>query len=825
MSGAPRRTLAWLRARPTLAAALICALVALLMFSPAMAPGRTLSTSDTFWFKTPWAGVRPHDLHRPANADIDDLPDQNQLYTQFLRREAPDVPLWNPYLMAGRPFEGNAQSAVFSIFTLPSLVLPFWSSLALVAALKLFLAAFGTFLLGRALGQRFAGALLAGLAFGLSLWMVTWVGFTAASVWALLPWLLLLTDRVVRRPGPGPVAGLALVVALQFFGGHPESSFHVLLATVAFFVFRVVAVRREGHDVSLGRTAGVFAGSLVLGALLAAVALLPFAELLFRSADAGQRASVSDASKLSGRFLLGFAMPDYWGRPTQTALVRFQFSRACYVGVLPLMLAVAAPLLRPNLARLALAGFGAACLAVAFGAPPLFDLATRLPLLDIAHNDRLIAIVLLCVALLAGWGLDDLTGERAPPRRRVALALAAAIAVLPVLWVVGTGKASLSVLGDAIDVAWGFAHPPGAGAADAGDIVRLAATIVFATFATAAVLLLFLRARGRLAAGTFAALAIGLTVADLFRAGMGQNPAIERRIAVQPTTGAIRYLQTRRPARFQGVGSVPANVLSMRYGLQEGGGYDLPIERRYDTLWRRVMSPEIPTQSGFFVALPLSLPRVDERRLRTLGLLGVADLLQSPRGPPLALPSLRLAYSGADARVYSSRQALPRAWVVGAQEVVAGGDAALRAIIRPGFQPLRAAVTERRIAGLPAAPATGAPAPAGAARLESIEPDRVRLHARADGPGPALLVVSDTDYPGWEATVDGKATPVQRVNYVLRGVRLAPGAHDVVFRFRPATWTAGWVLSLAALLTVAGLAGVELRRRRSTDPPARARAG
>src|SRR5439155_947074 len=83
-----------------------------------------------------------------------------------------------------------------------------------------------------------------------------------------------------------------------------------------------------------------------------------------------------------------------------------------------------------------------------------------------------------------------------------------------------------------------------------------------------------------------------------------------------PVTGAIRYLQGRRPARFQGVGgAVPSNVLSMRYGLQEAGGYDLPIERRYDTLWRRVMSPEVPTQSGFFIALPLSLPRVDERRL------------------------------------------------------------------------------------------------------------------------------------------------------------------------------------------------------------------
>ena len=48
---------------------------------------------------------------------------------------------------------------------LPAYVLPFWKSLAVMAVLKLCVAAFGTFLLGRALGMRFGGALLAGAVF------------------------------------------------------------------------------------------------------------------------------------------------------------------------------------------------------------------------------------------------------------------------------------------------------------------------------------------------------------------------------------------------------------------------------------------------------------------------------------------------------------------------------------------------------------------------------------------------------------------------------------------------------------------------------------
>ena len=54
-------------------------------------------------------------------------------------------------------------------YNLPAYVLPFWTALGWIAVLKLWVAAFGMFLLARALGMRFGGALLAGLVFALSL--------------------------------------------------------------------------------------------------------------------------------------------------------------------------------------------------------------------------------------------------------------------------------------------------------------------------------------------------------------------------------------------------------------------------------------------------------------------------------------------------------------------------------------------------------------------------------------------------------------------------------------------------------------------------------
>ena len=53
----------------------------------------------------------------------------------------PSAPLWNPLIMGGRPLLADAQSAVYSPFSVPSYVLPFWKSLGWVAVLKLWVAA------------------------------------------------------------------------------------------------------------------------------------------------------------------------------------------------------------------------------------------------------------------------------------------------------------------------------------------------------------------------------------------------------------------------------------------------------------------------------------------------------------------------------------------------------------------------------------------------------------------------------------------------------------------------------------------------------------
>ncbi|AKJ02061.1 Hypothetical protein AA314_03687 [Archangium gephyra] len=83
------------------------------------------------------------------------------------------------------------------------------------------------------------------------------------------------------------------------------------------------------------------------------------------------------------------------------------------------------------------------------------------------------------------------------------------------------------------------------------------------------------------------------------------------------------------------------------------------------------------------------------------------------------------------------------------------------------------------------------------ARVTETGLSRVEVALEACGPG--YLLLSDSHYPGWEATLDGAPVPVLRANAVMRAVRVPPGAHSVRFDYRPLSFRLGALLSVLAL--------------------------
>ena len=56
---------------------------------------------------------------------------------------------------------------------------------------------------------------------------------------------------------------------------------------------------------------------------------------------------------------------------------------------------------------------------------------------------------------------------------------------------------------------------------------------------------------------------------------------------------------------------------------------------------------------------------------------------------------------------------------------------------------------------------------------------------RVDAPEGGYLVLTDTFYPGWQATVDGTATNIVPAFHAFRAVPVSTGFHDVIFIYWP----------------------------------------
>ncbi|MBO0728070.1 MAG: YfhO family protein, partial [Acidimicrobiaceae bacterium] len=113
------------------------------------------------------------------------------------------------------------------------------------------------------------------------------------------------------------------------------------------------------------------------------------------------------------------------------------------------------------------------------------------------------------------------------------------------------------------------------------------------------------------------------------------------------------------------------------------------------------------------------------------------------------------------------------------------------------------------------------------ARLESGTPASVvsdsgdRVVVRLPSGASGRLILADTYYPGWTATVDGRKATIQRYDGYLRAVSIPPDAREVTFNYQPGWLGPGLTLSLAATAATAALAASPLllafRRRRRRE--------
>ncbi len=688
------------------------------------------------------------------------------------------LPLWNPYNGAGVPLLANYQSALVYPASWAGLVLPVGFALSVTAVLHLFLAGWGMWMFTGRAGLPTLGRGVSALAFGLSSYLVARLGtFPIVTAAAWIPWLMWAVLGGVRWGRPRDSAWTALFSGLLLLAGHAQTAWYGLLLAALFALYEAARARPSRWYVRLA----TLAGGAALGAGIAAFQLLPTAELMSIS----QRANGVDTARAMNfsyapARVLNLLSPDVFGNPGRGTYVTQGafFEDAVYIGLIPLVAAAAAVIgwLRRRGSQASAAG--------CWGTVPLWvGVAAVAFVLALGDYTPVFPFLFEHVPTFNLF--------QAPVRWHIwtVFALSALAGIGTQAW--GRGRwlffwTRLATAGSLGAVALALLLAPRLLPADlynmSGVVVLIDAVAYTGIVAAAAGALTLLQPdTGTVRHALWNLAVLAVVAADLGWAARDLNPTAPAvfydRLAAheERTNRAYWPAASADTVMFQKF--LPFK--DYRVALDNWQAFRASGLPNLNLLDRRALlndfDPLLPSHHVAYVNLIESSAQ-PEALLRAAAVDGVYD--ESGLLRPLAQPALAAWFPvslcwHADSTSLQTALADP-AWVPELQAHLLG----------PGGCPQ---------------PAPDTSAPGSVERVyRSSSGTEVEIAVVTDTGG--LLVLADTDYPGWTAAIDGQPTRILRVNGAFRAVEVPAGARLVRFEYRPAWLLPGAILSAAALL-------------------------
>ncbi|WP_194908560.1 YfhO family protein [Catenulispora rubra] len=339
---------------------------------------------------------------------------------------------WNPYGAAGSALGAIPDYAFYSPLSVPFYVLPDWLAPAYERLLEIVCSVGGGFLFLRRVSLSRPAALVGGLTFAGTGFMVAWLGFPQTRVAAFIPALFWVIERFIQERRPRDAALAALPVAALLLGGFPSVAGYTLLTGVAYALVRLVGEHRDNLR-RLVRPVLYLGGSLAAGFGLAFFQLLPFLRFFGTWLIQGRNQTPTQTLPVSS--LLTSVAPFSFGTvdardPIQFLLTNTNFVEAVsYLGAAAVVLLLAAVAM-PRRGRALMPAGGWVFFIVAalmwieliyVGGPPL-GLVQKLPVLRSLFEQNFIgrarSILGFLLAVLVAVGFELLLRVRAARAER-----------------------------------------------------------------------------------------------------------------------------------------------------------------------------------------------------------------------------------------------------------------------------------------------------------------------------------------------------------------------------------------------------------------------
>ena len=673
-------------------------------------------------------------------------------------------PLWVREIYGGFPLLARSEAGVcYPINLVLFGLLPPYVALNLTILLIVVTAGVGMYFYAREIGASHLASTLGAVAFGLCGYLLSHLKhLSMANGASWLPVGLFLLERAIKRNSYRSLLWFGVVFGLQHLAGNAQTAYYAGVLYVLYFVLRYLNKLKESEPASKksialralrnafkSGLAWSFMGTLILSTLLAAIQLVPTYELVSLTQRSGG-VTFEYASNYA------YDLADFWtffypysqgdiGNLTYTG--KGVFWEDCgYVGVVTLLLAIYAALRSWKSWHVR---FFSICAVVSY----ILVLGPATPLYKIVFDyvpginyfrfpTRLLLVTDLSLVVLASLGLTKIAGQ----------------------WV---GSA----------------------------------------------------ARGSRRVSVLQATLLGVTVCDLLYFQLRQNPIVDAGLWMEPPKTVEILRQDPSLFRMFCLGGNHAH----RRSFEKARGWEGDLQPFVDQ--REFIQPSsnvlygIASPNGYANLTPNYIVDVwgDQNRA---GIITQSASIQGDVFHPAPLfwklmrmynvkyltsfwafapaPNLQTLGTYGGAYLYRNDDHLPRAYLVGDVVPVTEGNTALEMLRSDGFDPARSVLLD----AMPPNFQTGSSA---GGSVEFLRYTTNEAEIKVQTPQTAILVFSDSYYPGWVADVDGSETTIYRANITQRAVVVPSGEHHVRFRFEPKTVAVGFWISVSSLALFVGL--------------------
>src|SRR6266704_3869857 len=241
------------------------------------------------------------------------------------------------------------------------------------------------------------------------------------------------------------------------------------------------------------------------------------------------------------------------------------------------------------------------------------------------------------------------------------------------------------------------------------------------------------------------------------------------------------------------------NRRSVLFRLEDAQGYNPVQLGRYWTFVQAVSDQPMDYNAAFFPNPPPV----------ALTLLQVRYAISPGTEPPFE--GARMLAAPGPWSLWERAQATPRVQVVGDWKVVGSAQAALDAVLAPGFDPSSQVVVETD-------PHLGTPSGGSGAATYQATSDQSALIS-VDASAPSMVLVRTPYEKRWRASVDGRPARVLPADYLDQGIPVPPGHHTIVLSYLDPTIGQGLVGSGLVIMVLLGVALRAHRRERSAPLP------